>query len=281
VDAAPRTPGREGELAPGEAGYLHCGPSGAGHFVKMVHNGIEYGLMAAYAEGLNILGNANAGAAEVDKDAETAPLEHPEAYRYEIDVAAAAEVWRRGSVIASWLLDLTAEALVDSPQLEQFSGLSGRRRRHVVVTSWLPPPRYPSGGALTRRNASHTRRAARHRRDARDAPLGFRPERFTFEPIGYRTAQGPGGSHSSIGGRSKGREVSRVRKHAVEPLSARLSWEEVHRLEVLMRTRASSLARRAGSSSTCPACGDPIGDESMRLAGVLVHPGCLPKPVRR
>src|SRR5215207_1354364 len=122
VDAAPRTPGREGDLAPGEPGFLHCGPSGAGHFVKMVHNGIEYGLMAAYAEGLNILKNANAGAAEVEQDAETAPLGHPEAYRYEIDVAAAAEVWRRGSVIGSWLLDLTAEALVDSPELDQFSG---------------------------------------------------------------------------------------------------------------------------------------------------------------
>jgi 6-phosphogluconate dehydrogenase len=145
VDAAPRTPGREGELAPGEAGYLHCGPSGAGHFVKMVHNGIEYGLMAAYAEGLNILRNANAGAAEVDKDAETAPLEHPEAYRYEIDVAAAAEVWRRGSVIASWLLDLTAEALVESPQLEQFSGRvsdsgEGRWTAIAAIEEGVPAP---------------------------------------------------------------------------------------------------------------------------------------------
>jgi 6-phosphogluconate dehydrogenase len=145
VDAAPRTPGREGELAPGEAGYLHCGPSGAGHFVKMVHNGIEYGLMAAYAEGLNILKNANAGAAEVEKDAETAPLEHPEAYRYEIDVAAAAEVWRRGSVIASWLLDLTAEALADSPELEQFSGRvsdsgEGRWTAIAAIEEGVPAP---------------------------------------------------------------------------------------------------------------------------------------------
>ncbi|HEY1276277.1 MAG TPA: NADP-dependent phosphogluconate dehydrogenase [Thermoleophilaceae bacterium] len=145
VDAAPRTPGREGELAPGEAGHLHCGPSGAGHFVKMVHNGIEYGLMAAYAEGLNILKNANAGATEVEKDAETAPLEHPEAYRYEIDVAAAAEVWRRGSVIASWLLDLTAQALAESPELEGFSGRvsdsgEGRWTAIAAIEEGVPAP---------------------------------------------------------------------------------------------------------------------------------------------
>jgi 6-phosphogluconate dehydrogenase len=145
VDAAPRTPGREGDLAPGEAGFLHCGPSGAGHFVKMVHNGIEYGLMAAYAEGLNILKNANAGAAQVEQDAETAPLEHPEAYRYEIDVAAAAEVWRRGSVIGSWLLDLTAEALVDSPELDQFSGRvsdsgEGRWTAVAAIEEGVPAP---------------------------------------------------------------------------------------------------------------------------------------------
>ena len=113
--------------------------------MKMVHNGIEYGLMAAYAEGLNILKNANAGAAEVDKDAETAPLEHPEAYRYEIDVAAAAEVWRRGSVIGSWLLDLTAEALVDSPQLDQFSGRvsdsgEGRWTAIAAIEEGVPAP---------------------------------------------------------------------------------------------------------------------------------------------
>jgi 6-phosphogluconate dehydrogenase len=123
VDAAPRTPGRGGPLAPGEQGFLHCGPSGAGHFVKMVHNGIEYGLMAAYAEGLNILRHANAGSERRTADAETAPFEHPEAYRYDLDLTAVAEVWRRGSVVASWLLDLTAAALVASPELE---GLSGR-----------------------------------------------------------------------------------------------------------------------------------------------------------
>ena len=108
VDSAARTPGRDGEPTPAEQGYLHCGPSGAGHFVKMVHNGIEYGVMAAYAEGLNILRNANAGRAEREVDAETAPLEHPEYYQYDVDIPEVAEVWRRGSVIGSWLLDLTA-----------------------------------------------------------------------------------------------------------------------------------------------------------------------------
>jgi 6-phosphogluconate dehydrogenase len=122
VDAAPRTPGREGPPAPSEQGYLHCGPNGAGHFVKMVHNGIEYGLMAAYAEGLNVLRSANVGAEDRDADAETAPLEHPEFYRFDIDAAEVAEVWRRGSVVASWLLDLTAAALAESPDLAGFSG---------------------------------------------------------------------------------------------------------------------------------------------------------------
>jgi 6-phosphogluconate dehydrogenase len=122
VDAAERTPGRVGDPSPAEHGYLHCGPSGAGHFVKMVHNGIEYGLMAAYAEGLNILRNANAGKAEREQDAETAPLEHPEYYRYDIDIPEVAEVWRRGSVVGSWLLDLTAAALRESPDLAEFGG---------------------------------------------------------------------------------------------------------------------------------------------------------------
>ena len=122
VDAAPRTPGRTGPPSPSERGYLHCGPTGAGHFVKMVHNGIEYGLMAAYAEGLNVLRKANVGAEERDRDAETAPLDHPEYYRYDIDTAEVAEVWRRGSVVASWLLDLTAIALHESPNLEEFGG---------------------------------------------------------------------------------------------------------------------------------------------------------------
>src|SRR5256714_529816 len=110
VDAAARTPGREGPPAPSEQGWLHCGPHGAGHFVKMVHNGIEYGLMAAYAEGLGILHAADIGLRPHEADAETAPLLDPEYYRYEIDAAEVTEVWRRGSVIASWLLDLTAAA---------------------------------------------------------------------------------------------------------------------------------------------------------------------------
>ena len=119
---AERTPGRTGELAPAEEGWLHCGPVGAGHFVKMVHNGIEYGLMAAYAEGLNILKHANAGKEQRDHDAETTPLRDPKYYMYDIDDAAVAEVWRRGSVVASWLLDLTAAALVDDPDLSSFEG---------------------------------------------------------------------------------------------------------------------------------------------------------------
>jgi 6-phosphogluconate dehydrogenase len=122
VDAAERTPGRKGKPGPAENGYLHCGPSGAGHFVKMVHNGIEYGVMAAYAEGLNILRNANAGKVEREADAETAPLEHPEYYQYDMDIPEIAEVWRRGSVVGSWLLDLTAAALHESPDLADFEG---------------------------------------------------------------------------------------------------------------------------------------------------------------
>jgi 6-phosphogluconate dehydrogenase len=122
VDAAARTPGASGEPSAAERGYLHCGPAGAGHFVKMVHNGIEYGIMAAYAEGLNILHKANAGSEDRQDDAETAPLRDPEYYQYDIDTAAVAEVWRRGSVVASWLLDLTAAALAGSPDLDGFAG---------------------------------------------------------------------------------------------------------------------------------------------------------------
>jgi 6-phosphogluconate dehydrogenase len=123
VEAAPRTPGRAHAAAgTAEAGYLYCGPSGAGHFVKMVHNGIEYGLMAAYAEGLGILHRAGVGAEERPADAETAPLRDPQFYRYDIDTADVAEVWRRGSVVASWLLDLTASALFDDPELKGFGG---------------------------------------------------------------------------------------------------------------------------------------------------------------
>jgi 6-phosphogluconate dehydrogenase len=122
VAAADRTPGRAGEPSPAEQGYLHCGPNGAGHFVKMVHNGIEYGIMAAYAEGLDILKNAGVGLRDQVHDAETAPLDHPEYYRYEIDTGDVAEVWRRGSVVGSWLLDLTAAALRESPDLAEYSG---------------------------------------------------------------------------------------------------------------------------------------------------------------
>ena len=118
----PRTPGREKAGGTAEEGYLHCGPNGAGHFVKMVHNGIEYGLMAAYAEGLNILKHANVGRKKREVDAETTPLRNPEHYQYDLNLTDIAEVWRRGSVVASWLLDLTASALVESPELEKFSG---------------------------------------------------------------------------------------------------------------------------------------------------------------
>jgi 6-phosphogluconate dehydrogenase len=145
VESAGRTPGREGDPSPAEHGYLHCGPSGAGHFVKMVHNGIEYGVMAAYAEGLNILHNADAGSKKREADAETAPLTDPEYYRYEIDVAEVAEVWRRGSVIGSWLLDLTAAALRESPTLEDFEGRvsdsgEGRWTSIAAIEEGVPAP---------------------------------------------------------------------------------------------------------------------------------------------
>jgi 6-phosphogluconate dehydrogenase len=146
VEAAERTPGRDGEPAPEEQGFLHCGPSGAGHFVKMVHNGIEYGAMQAYAEGLNILHHANVGGAgEQEHDAETTPLRHPERYRYDIDLAKVTEVWRRGSVISSWLLDLTAQALHEAPQLEGYAGRvsdSGEGRWTVLaaVEAGVPAP---------------------------------------------------------------------------------------------------------------------------------------------
>jgi 6-phosphogluconate dehydrogenase len=141
----PRTPGREGPSGTAERGYLHCGPSGAGHFVKMVHNGIEYGLMAAYAEGLNILHHANVGKTTREVDAETTPLRNPELYEYDLDIPAVAEVWRRGSVVASWLLDLAAHALSESPQLADFEGRvsdSGEGRWTVLaaVDEGVPAP---------------------------------------------------------------------------------------------------------------------------------------------
>ena len=141
----PRTPGREGADTTAERGYLHCGPSGAGHFVKMVHNGIEYGLMAAYAEGLNVLRHADAGLASRHADAETTPLAHPEHYQYSFDLAAITEVWRRGSVVASWLLDLSAAALVDSPDLAKFEGRvsdsgEGRWTIAAAIDESVPTP---------------------------------------------------------------------------------------------------------------------------------------------
>jgi 6-phosphogluconate dehydrogenase len=145
VEAAPRTPGRTGDVAMEEHGYLYCGPAGAGHFVKMVHNGIEYGAMAAYAEGLNIIKRADVGLEERAKDAETTPLAHPEHYRYTLDVAAVTEVWRRGSVVASWLLDLTAAAFHASPELEEFSGRvsdsgEGRWTALAAIDEGVPAP---------------------------------------------------------------------------------------------------------------------------------------------
>ena len=145
VGAAPRTPGRTGDASPSETGFLHCGPNGAGHFVKMVHNGIEYGIMAAYAEGLNIIQNANAGKRVQEADAETTPMENPEYYQYDIDTAEVTEVWRRGSVIASWLLDLTAEALLESPSLDGFSGRvsdsgEGRWTSLAAIDEGVPAP---------------------------------------------------------------------------------------------------------------------------------------------
>jgi 6-phosphogluconate dehydrogenase len=145
VDAAERTPGRSGEASPAENGYLHCGPSGAGHFVKMVHNGIEYGVMAAYAEGLNVIANADIGNRQAEIDAETAPLRDPQYYPFDIDVSDVAEVWRRGSVIASWLLDLTASALRESPTLEEFGGRvsdsgEGRWTLHAAIDEGVPAP---------------------------------------------------------------------------------------------------------------------------------------------
>ena len=140
-----RTPGRDKVPGTAEEGYLHCGPSGAGHFVKMVHNGIEYGLMAAYAEGLNILKHANAGKSHREADAETTPLRNPEHYQYDFNLADVTEVWRRGSVVASWLLDLTAISLLDQPNLERFSGRvsdSGEGRWTILaaIESTAPAP---------------------------------------------------------------------------------------------------------------------------------------------
>ena len=145
IGAAPRTPGREKGDGTAELGYLHCGPSGGGHFVKMVHNGIEYGLMAAYAEGVNVLRHANVGRVQRAVDAETAPLRNPEEYQYDFNLADIAEVWRRGSVVASWLLDLTARALLQSPDLHAFAGRvsdsgEGRWTVSAAIDEAVPAP---------------------------------------------------------------------------------------------------------------------------------------------
>ncbi len=145
IDSAERTPGRAGDPVSAEHGYLHCGPAGAGHFVKMVHNGIEYGMMAAFAEGLNIIEHAGIGRKDHVVDAETSPLREPELYQYEFDIPAITEVWRRGSVVGSWLLDLTAAALVQDPKLEKFSGRvsdsgEGRWTAHAAIDEGVPAP---------------------------------------------------------------------------------------------------------------------------------------------
>jgi 6-phosphogluconate dehydrogenase len=145
VESAERTPGRSGDVSASENGYLHCGPNGAGHFVKMVHNGIEYGVMAAYAEGLNILKNADAGKVQREADAETAPMEQPEYYQYDLDLPEVAEVWRRGSVIGSWLLDLTAASMQESPDLADFAGRvsdsgEGRWTSIAAIDEGVPAP---------------------------------------------------------------------------------------------------------------------------------------------
>ena len=144
-ESAPPTPGRERKGGTAERGYLHCGPSGAGHFVKMVHNGIEYGLMAAYAEGLSILRHANLGRTKQEHDAETTPLRDPEHYQYDFDVGEIAELWRRGSVISSWLLDLTAEALLVQPDLTGYAGRvsdsgEGRWTVKAAIDEAVPAP---------------------------------------------------------------------------------------------------------------------------------------------
>jgi 6-phosphogluconate dehydrogenase len=154
----PRTEGRLAGMSTAERGYLHCGPAGAGHFVKMVHNGIEYGLMAAYAEGLSILASAGLGAARVTgHDAETAPLRNPDHYQYDFDLANITELWRRGSVVSSWLLDLTAQALAADPTLAQFGGKvsdSGEGRWTLAAANDLGVPAHVLGAALFERFAS-------------------------------------------------------------------------------------------------------------------------------
>ena len=169
-DSVSPTPGRKAGQGTADHGYLHCGPAGAGHFVKMVHNGIEYGIMAAYAEGLNVLRGASIGKHSQDSDAETTPLRNPEHYQYEFDLAEVTEVWRRGSVIGSWLLDLTAGALLKDPQLESFSGHvsdsgEGRWTVKASIDEGVPSP-------VLDRRAARTLLLARQRRLRQPGPVG-------------------------------------------------------------------------------------------------------------
>ncbi len=187
--SAPPTPGREGLVSTAEHGYLHCGPSGAGHFVKMVHNGIEYGIMAAYAEGMNILHHANVGKTQRENDAETTPLRHPEHFMYNLNLADIAEVWRRGSVISSWLLDLTAIALAGSPDLSNFAGRvsdSGEGRWTVTAAIDQSVPAPVLSAALFQRFSS------RGEADFGDKLLSAL--RFEFGGHHEKTAEGQGGA---------------------------------------------------------------------------------------
>jgi 6-phosphogluconate dehydrogenase len=185
----PRTPGRKGGPSTAERGYLHCGPNGAGHFVKMVHNGIEYGLMAAYAEGLGVLRSANVGKREHATDAETTPLRAPEHYQYDFDLRAITEVWRRGSVVASWLLDLTAAALIKDPALSGFEGHvsdsgEGRWTVSAAIDEAVPTPVLSA--------ALYQRFSSRGESDFQDRVLSAM--RFEF---GGHKEQGPGGARSA------------------------------------------------------------------------------------
>ena len=232
VDSAARTPGRDGEPTPAEHGYLHCGPSGAGHFVKMVHNGIEYGVMAAYAEGLNILRNANAGRAEREVDAETAPLEHPEYYQYELDIPEVAEVWRRGSVIGSWLLDLTAEALQESPDLSDYAGRvsdsgEGRWTSIAAIEEGVPAPVLSIGALLPLR-------LPRPRRLRRQGALGDaqavrRPRREggAVTAMARVTVTDSGARGDRPGGRAAGRRDRR--RAAAGPHACTCPWPGARR----------------------------------------------------
>ena len=213
-------PGRQGDPAPEELGYLHCGPARAGHFVKMIHNGIEYGIMAAYAEGLNILHHANAGKRAEEASAEAAPLRDPGSYRYDLDVAAVAELWRRGSVIGSWLLDLTAHALAQDPKVAGFSGRvsdSGEGRwtvaaavetgvpAHVLTHRPVRAVRLPRAGRLRRQAAvGHAQGVRRPRGAPHRGVTG--PAQRTAAP----RASGPAARNRSAASRTA--TVSRPRR---------------------------------------------------------------------